>query len=34
MSSYSGLRYYRTEDYPVKPLGLAGDDTAEVTWLM
>jgi hypothetical protein len=30
MSSYTGLRYDRTEDDPVKPLGFAGNDMAEV----
>jgi hypothetical protein len=30
MSSYTGLRYDRTEDDPVKPLGFAGNDIAEV----
>jgi hypothetical protein len=30
MSSYTGLRYDRTEDVPVKPLGLAGNGMAEV----
>jgi hypothetical protein len=30
MSSYNGLRYDHTEDYPVKPLGFAGNDMAEV----
>jgi hypothetical protein len=30
MSSYTGLRYDRKEDDPVKPLGFAGNDMAEV----
>jgi hypothetical protein len=30
MSPYTGLRYDRTEDDPVKPLGFEGNDMAEV----
>jgi hypothetical protein len=30
MSSYTGLRYDRTEDDPVKPLGFVGNDRAEI----